>query len=174
MIKRLIFALVLGVAISQASLAEGFVQLGGVVVSVADGDTVTLQDADGKQYHIRLAQIDAPEVAHGKAKLVESSRESHSQPYGDASKRSLSAMVLGERITADCSTRDRYQRFVCQLYIRNLDVNREQVARGMAMVYERYASDKTLLAVQQKARDAKLGLWHEENPVPPWDWRNAR
>ena len=50
----------------------------GRVVSVADGDTVTVLDADKIQHKIRLAGIDAPEKA---------------QAFGNRSKESLSDLV---------------------------------------------------------------------------------
>jgi len=37
-------------------------ELTGRVVSVHDGDTITVLDADKKQHKIRLAGIDAPEI----------------------------------------------------------------------------------------------------------------
>lgn len=52
-----------------------------------------------------------------------------------------------------------------------VDANAEQVKRGMAWVYDRYVTDKSLYAVQDIARAGHLGLWHDEHPVPPWDWR---
>ena len=53
----------------------------GKVVSVADGDTITVLDADKTQHKIRLNGIDAPEKA---------------QPFGQRSKQSLSDLVFGK------------------------------------------------------------------------------
>jgi micrococcal nuclease len=54
-----------------------------------------------------------------------------------------------------------------------LDVNREQVRRGMAMVYVKYATDRTLYGDQETAQASKLGVWAEASPTPPWVWRKA-
>jgi Micrococcal nuclease (thermonuclease) homologs len=39
-----------------------------------------------------------------------------------------------------------------------LDVNAEQVERGMAWVYRKYARDQALFALEREARNAKRGL----------------
>ena len=68
-------AILLSGAISQAAMIIG------KVVSVADGDTITVLDADKTQHKIRLNGIDAPEKA---------------QPFGQRSKQSLSDLVFGK------------------------------------------------------------------------------
>lgn len=52
----------IGVSLSLALATESLSStLIGRVVSIADGDTLTLLDADNTQHKIRLAGIDAPE-----------------------------------------------------------------------------------------------------------------
>lgn len=41
----------------------------------------------------------------------------------------------------------------------------------MAWVFDRYATDRTLYAIQDEARAARRGLWSDAAPVPPWEWR---
>lgn len=60
--------------------------LSGQVVSVADGDTITVLDFTREQYKIRLSGIDAPEKK---------------QPYGQRSKQSLSDLVFNQRVTVE-------------------------------------------------------------------------
>jgi endonuclease YncB( thermonuclease family) len=55
-----------------------------------------------------------------------------------------------------------------------VDVNAEQVRRGLAWVKEvkdQSAKDKKLIKLQDEARAAKRGLWSRESPTPPWEWR---
>lgn len=54
------------------------------------------------------------------------------------------------------------------------DANAEQVRSGMAWVFDRYVTDRSLYAVQDQARAAGRGLWAEAEPVAPWDWRQAK
>lgn len=138
-------------------------RLDGKVVAIHDGDTLTLLDGKKVEHRIRLAQIDAPEVGHG--------RDDPGQPFGNAARQSLAELVYGREVRAECEARDRYGRSVCTLWLGRTDVNREQVRRGMAWVFDRYATDGTLYAIQDEARAARRGLWSEAAPVPPWDWR---
>lgn len=55
----------------------------GVVVGVADGDTVTVLDTDKTQHKVRVAGIDAPEKA---------------QPFGQRAKERMSTLVFGKEV----------------------------------------------------------------------------
>jgi endonuclease YncB( thermonuclease family) len=47
----------------------------------------------------------------------------------------------------------------------------EQVNRGMAWVYRRYAKDHDLYVLEHGAKAGKRGLWADSSPTPPWRWR---
>ena len=59
------------------------------------------------------------------------------------------------------------------------DANLEQVEDGMAWHYKKYQweqspSDRMKYSdAELEARRNKVGLWHDPNPVPPWDYRRA-
>jgi len=140
------------------------------VVRVADGDTLTAQTTDGQQIKVRLARIDAPETGHGAKRP--------GQSFSDASTRSLRQLVGNNTVSLDCPETDRYQRHVCWVYADGVDVNLEQVKRGMAWVYRPpRASRRELLALsplmdaQDAARRAGRGMWIDADPTAPWDWR---
>ncbi|WP_310676520.1 thermonuclease family protein [Burkholderia multivorans] len=126
---------------------------------------MTLLDESRSQHKIRLAQIDAPEIGHGKA--------NPGQPFGRASKQSLSDLVYGREVRADCETRDKYRRSVCTLWVGATDVNLEQVRRGMAWVYRKYAHDPAYYQAEDDARRAKRGLWRSSDATPPWEYRHG-
>ena len=45
----------------------------------------------------------------------------------------------------------------------------------MAWVYDQYAKGYTgLYPIQKEARDARRGLWVDNDPVPPWEWRRMK
>jgi endonuclease YncB( thermonuclease family) len=48
------------------------------------------------------------------------------------------------------------------------------VRAGMAWVFDKYVTDRSLYAVQDEAKAAKRGLWADIHPVPPWEWRHSR
>jgi endonuclease YncB( thermonuclease family) len=130
--------------------------LSGVVTSVPDGDSLTLRSGE-VSYRIRLADIDAPEL---------------SQPFGKDSRTSLRHMCLLKAATVETAGEDRYGRTIGRVRCINTDANTEQVRRGMAWVFVRFAAKNSpLYAIQQEARDARRGLWVDGEPVAPWDWR---
>ena len=125
------------------------------VIAVLDGDTVLVRRASGL-VKIRLAEIDAPEKA---------------QTFGETSRQSLSGMVLGKQVRVVSQAVDQYGRRVGHLSIDGLEVNAEQIRRGMAWEYSNFHSNKTLIALQNEAQQAPRGLWAQSNPTPPWEWR---
>ncbi len=139
------------------------------VIAVLDGDTVLIKRANGL-LKIRLAEIDAPEVGHA-GMGGQPPNWQKAQAFGEASKQSLSDMVMGKRIKFVSETMDQYGRMVAHLSINGLDVNAEQVRRGMAWEYSNFHSNKALIALQDEARQAPRGLWAQRDPTPPWEWR---
>ncbi|PLK49970.1 thermonuclease family protein [Uliginosibacterium sp. TH139] len=130
----------------------------GLVIGVTDGDTLLISQ-ERQQGKIRLAEIDAPEKA---------------QPFGQRSKESLSRLCYGKQAEIIPQTKDRYGRTVARVLCDGIDANAEQVRQGMAWVYDQYATDRTLYAVQGEAKAARRGLWIDADPVPPWQWRKDR
>jgi endonuclease YncB( thermonuclease family) len=151
--------LVLGACTAASATLEG------KVIGVADGDTITILTADHQQHKIRLAGIDAPEKG---------------QPFGTRSKQTLSQMVYGQPAIVEYSKRDRYGRIVGRVEVDGRDVNLDQLREGSAWVYLQYIrelpkTDRRLyLDAEELARNGSLGLWHDRQPEPPWEWRKAR
>jgi endonuclease YncB( thermonuclease family) len=129
----------------------------GKVVSVLDGDTLIVLTPEKRQIKVRLVEIDAPEK---------------SQAYGQRSKQSLSELVFGKQIRVKQQDRDRYGRVVGRVYVGGLDINAEQVKRGMAWVYRKYARDQALFSLEQEAKNVKRGLWSDPHTIPPWEYRH--
>jgi len=110
-----------------------------------------------KQVKVRLTDIDAPELG---------------QPFGARSKQSLSEMCFGKVASLDVRGQDRYKRSLAKVTCAGTDANAEQVRRGYAWTYTRYArADSPLHAIQLDARTAHRGLWSDPAPVAPWNWR---
>lgn len=154
-ILSLITVLVLSTAIQSAE------DIYGIVVSVADGDTLTLK-ANDITHKIRLAEIDTPE---------------RDQPYGLAATSVLTDLLLGHLVRVKVvKESDRYGRVIGRIFIEQKDVSAYMVEQGHAMVYQRYLTDKSLLALEVNAKYKKLGLWGlpEEDRVEPWVWRQQQ
>lgn len=139
--------------------------LSGRVVAISDGDTLTVLDASKAQHKIRLSGIDAPEKA---------------QPFGQRSKESLSSLAFGKEVLVETSKKDRYGREVGKVLVDGLDANLEQIKRGMAWHYKAYqreqpAQDRdTYSDAEEEARRGGVGLWKDERPVPPWEYRHTK
>jgi endonuclease YncB( thermonuclease family) len=139
--------------------------LQGRVVAIADGDTITVVEASLKQHRVRLAGIDAPE---------------RRQPYSNRSKLALSALVMGKSVTVDWTKVDRYQRLIGVVRQGNDDAGLVLLRAGLAWHYKAYVREqspqdrKLYSEAEQQARSARLGLWSDAAPQPPWEFRHER
>ena len=154
MINKLLFITL--ICFSSVTFAGEMLE--GRVVGVHDGDTITLLIKGNRQIKVRLAQIDAPETT---------------QAFGQRSKQSLSEMVFNKTITVEKETTDKYGRTVGTLFVEGVDANKEQVKLGMAWVYRKYLHDQSLIPLEETARQSKVGLWADANPMAPWDYRHG-
>lgn len=129
------------------------------VVGVLDGDTLDCYEGQGKKHRIRLAEIDAPEK---------------SQAYGQKAKKMLSDLTFGKVVTVTYHQQDRYGRIIGEVfaYGGGYSVNYQLVKNGMAWAYERYNNDRAYITAQQDAKAKKLGLWRDNNPINPEDYRH--
>ena len=131
----------------------------GRVVSVADGDTLTILDAEFQQHKVRLAGIDAPEKA---------------MPFGQVSKQKLAEICFEKQAEITIVNIDRYGRTVGDVVCDGVHANEEMVKGGYAWVYRHYDRGfEAFYPLEQEAKDAKLGLWSDSEPTPPWEWRRA-
>lgn len=150
--------------LAASGLSHAYV-LSGQVVSVSDGDTITLLDTNKTQHKIRLAGIDAPEKA---------------QAFGQASKKSLSDLIFNKQVNVYWEKKDRYQRVLGKVILEEQDICLEQVKRGMAWHYKQYQRDQTQEdrmkydLAEKESRAEKLGLWADESPVEPSKFRNNK
>ena len=135
----------------------------GKVINVADGDTITVLDDTHTQHKIRLTGIDAPEKR---------------QAFGNVSKQSLADMVAGQSVAVEWVKADRYGRKLGKVLLAGQDANLVQIKRGLAWHYKQYQREQSptdqqsYAAAEIEARAAKLGLWRDTDPMPPWEFRH--
>ena len=126
------------------------------VPAITDGDTFYVE-VNGTRRRVRLAEVDAPESG---------------QPFGHRSEQSLRELVWKKQVQVTWSEVDRYGRPIVSVKTMDgIDVGAEQVRRGLAWVYRRYAKDQRLYPLEDAARTARIGLWADPSPQPPWEWR---
>ena len=139
--------------------------LRGKVVGVSDGDTITILDSAKEQHKIRLTGIDAPEKA---------------QAFGQASKKVLSELVFNKEVEVLWVKHDRYQRILGKVLLNGQDICLEQVKRGMAWHYKKYQheqspEDRTYYSdAETQARKSRLGLWSDDTPIEPAEFRHKK
>lgn len=146
----------LGILFSGSLFAA---EIQGKVIRVLDGDTIEVLQ-ERQPVRVRLLNIDAPEKK---------------QPFGRWSTNQLKSLLAGQSVTVSYTQTDRYGRVLGRVVTANgTEANRQQVLKGAAWVYDRYNTDNSLPALQREAQTQKRGLWADNQPVPPWEWRHKK
>lgn len=136
--------------------------LNGRVVGVVDGDTVDIVTPSNEQVRIRVMGIDAPEKA---------------QAFGQRSKQKMSDFVYGKDAQVEFTKRDRYGRIVGKVIVNGRDAGLGLIDAGLAWHYKKYAFEQpygdrdTYASAENIARNSRIGLWADAEPIAPWDWR---
>jgi len=137
----------------------------GRITDIADGDSLTLQDAQQQQHSIRLVGIDAPELA---------------QDFGQQAKSSLANLALNQQATAECKQAGPNQPAICVVRVAGKDIGLAQIGAGMAWWYQQNVAALSVQAqtdyrqAEFNAKIHRLGFWDSKNPTPPWVWRHGR
>lgn len=68
---------------------------------------------------------------------------------------------------------DRYGRAIAMVYY-GADrkyLSAEIIRAVMGWHYKRYSNSEELAQLEEEARAARRGLWIDDNPIPPYEWR---
>lgn len=127
-----------------------------------DGFAALPKEVRDQTLHVRIAGIDAPELAHfGRP----------AQPFGAEALVFLKQLVLGRYVRVYIHRRDQYERVVATVYVRSWfglrkkDVGLEMLKKGVATVYEaKFGSEFGGLEdvyrnAEKRAKQEGLGLW---------------
>jgi endonuclease YncB( thermonuclease family) len=131
----------------------------GRVVGIGDGDSITVLKDGRTQINVRLDGIDSPELG---------------QAFGRQSKRFTGDLLVGHTVDVEPKTLDQYGRTVARVRLDGRDASVEIVRAGFAWQYLKYSSDPVLAAAEASARAGRRGLWAQDRPVPPWEFRAGR
>jgi len=159
---KFLFSVVVFLILVSVSIAFAMSEVTGKVVGISDGDTITVLTPEKQQLKIRLAGVDTPESK---------------QAFGMKAKQFTSDMVFGKQVRVIEHTKDRYGRTVAFVYAGNQFLNEELVKSGFAWVYNQYCNYDVCQAwqgFQESARSQKIGLWADQNPEAPWDFRKNK
>ena len=127
------------------------------VVGVKDGDTFVIL-FEGKEQVVRFAHIDCPEKK---------------QPFGKKAKYFVSDLCFGKNIKLIHENKyDRYKRLIAEIILEDgTNLNKELVKQGLAWHFKKYSKAFEYAELEIEAKNNKIGIWSEENPISPWEWR---
>lgn len=135
---------------AQAKRSNNFT---GKVVAVNDGDTLEILKGR-KAIKIRLYGVDCPEK---------------NQSFGQRAKQFTSSFVFGKNVRVEGKEKDTYDRLVAEVFVNDKSLNAALVENGLAWAYRHYT--QKFVPLEKQARQAKRGLWQNDNPIPPWEFR---
>lgn len=130
------------------------------VTRVSDGDTLWVRMDDGARTRrkLRLLGIDAPELC---------------QAHGAEARAALAALVLGRRIEIESRYHDVYGRALAHATLEGQDIARSMVVHGHAWSPGFRWHPGRYAEAQRRARAARVGLWAQNQPVSPRDFRSS-
>jgi micrococcal nuclease len=128
------------------------------VIRISDGDTIVVLTDEKEQIKIRLEGIDCPELY---------------QDFGQRARQTTAQLCFNKTVRIEKSGIDQYGRTLAFIYVGNVCINKELLRLGMAWQY-RYNNDPELAKLEKEARAAKIGLWSQQNPQAPWDFRHKK
>lgn len=127
----------------------------GKIVKVSDGDTVTLEDNNGKKRRVRLNGIDCPEIG---------------QEYGTEAAKYVKNIALNKYVNVEIIGKDQYDRILGVLHVDGVNVNEALLKNGLAWVYK-YNEDERYNSLLSEARALKMNIWSNPKSIDPYTWR---
>ncbi|HSP63515.1 MAG TPA: thermonuclease family protein [Pyrinomonadaceae bacterium] len=133
------------------------------VVEVESGNTLVVSNIN-RPLRIRLKAVVPPEVG---------------QPFNETAREHLKALVLNKTVVVDYThLADGY--VACRVILNGIDIGSQMLRDGVAWFdhatdYELNDSDRALYEqCERAARSEKRGLWEDQSPVAPWEFRKAQ
>ena len=166
--------LVSALLVPAAAWADDLSTVSGRVVHVSDGDTITVKDADGTRWEIRMYGVDTPE--HKNQNWAE-------QPHAKRAHAFTEGLILNEDVTVrfkmiledgELAIDRTWQRWVGEVFFRGQSLSRLLIEHGHGWWNKKYApEDFDMRDLQDEAQKARRGLWSASDPTPPWTWRKG-
>jgi endonuclease YncB( thermonuclease family) len=130
----------------------------GTVTKVTDGDTFTLFTEEGSTVTIRLYGIDCPELK---------------QNFGAIAAYAAAHYIYGKEVEVEILGKDLYSRKIAVVYVDGFVLNEKLLSDGLAWNYALYNLKfcELYAKLETEARTSREGLWVDEKPVPPWEYR---
>lgn len=153
MIKEAVLLTLLFAASAQAYPA--------VVTKVIDGDTIRVAGPAGTE-DIRLYGVDSPEKK---------------QTFGAEARNYTQLIVDGRVVDIYPVGLDLYGRTLAIVETKGSVLQENLLKQGYAWVYTRYCTQPVCSywqMLQDISSSNKAGLWQDEAPIKPWEWRRGK
>lgn len=150
--NKVVLFFLLSLALTRAS-ANG--EMSGKVFNVIDGNTMEVLGTDNVVYKIILAGVDCPELT---------------QEFGEEAKKCTEKMLLKKEVTVRFQGKDRKGNYIAVILKDGVDPRIELLKEGLAWTAEKDPAPE-LESYCKIAKEKGKGLWKEENPTPPWEYR---
>ncbi|QWV95263.1 thermonuclease family protein [Geomonas oryzisoli] len=147
----------------------------GLVVGVSEGDRLTV-NSYGTEIPVRLYGVAAPQTA----KIDKfTGWYKPGQPYSEDAFRALSLKVLHQTVRIEIRETLVYkteptQVAVAVVYLDGRNINLEMLNDGWAWANRRLLTrgdHPHYMGIERMARARRMGLWAQENPQPPWEFK---
>lgn len=146
--------------VADKTIAGYSLSIQGQIVRVSDGDTVVLLDEDKIQHRVRLDGIDCPESK---------------QAYGTKATQFVREKLGDGEVIVYYNKKDRYGRLLGVLVTSKGDnINELLLANGLAWHYKHYNKNPIYTQLEQDAKDKRLNIWSEDNPIEPYEFRKMQ
>jgi micrococcal nuclease len=93
-------------------------------------------------------------------------------PFYRVAKNFLGKLCFGKYVRLEVTGKDNHGRTLAFSYLDDgSELSHEMIKAGLAWHFKKYSTDSVLSNLEIEARNSKLGLWAENNPMPPWEDR---
>ena len=137
------------------------------VVTVGSGDTVLIDDGVNRMI-ISILGIDAPE---------------NGQTFYEEAKKNLSDLLTGKKVVLKYSLhnlKNDFGYFPARVFIGGKDIGLSVLENGFAWRNEKdkffleRKDDQANEQAEAQAQSAKIGIWKDEKPQKPWEYREKK
>ena len=133
-------------------------------MEVIDGNTISLKSLS-HTIKVRLLAVAPPE---------------NGQPYSDVSRQHLSDLILGKFVVVRYTGIGEQGYLIGRVLLEQGDINAQMLRDGVAWYFPPDANDlaetdrQLYPACEQAARTERRGLWRDQSPIAPWEFRKTQ
>ena len=146
----------------------------GMVISVSDGSRMTVVN-NGNEISVILYGVDAPVIT--KIQRGEPWLSKPGQPFAGRAFMALSNKVLHKQVRIEIMKIDHHGRMVAVVYAGSKNINLEMITEGWAWTAHKlknHPEAQEYFHAEELAKAKRAGLWSQDNPQPPWEFRKSR